>query len=224
MISGVQDVYSLFYHSHGSHFRIHTSYAQCTTNNLWCQNSTWARMLLDNMPKSLSMVTWHGTAQNDSHGLRHRQRNLKISDEQLPVAPIPRKVSSKHRCISKACPTISLWMVVGHRHIDYNTILDGSGDTHDQRQIEGNNGPQTISWDDTGIITDWPAEVLCQPIAYFCVQLRAVDSYFGRSVLYMWAISGTRGSSGLGSVSREQMESKTWNIQQSNTLISNNQS
>jgi hypothetical protein len=27
--------------------------------------------------------------------------------------------------------------------------------------------------------------------------------------LYMWAISGTRGSSGLGSVSREQMESKT---------------
>jgi hypothetical protein len=29
----------------------------------------------------------------------------------------------------------------------------------------------------------------------------------------MWAISGTRGSSGLGSVSREQIESNTCNIQ-----------
>lgn len=47
------------------------------------------------------------------------------------------------------------------------------------------------------------------PMAYFWVQLRAVVSYFGRSVLYMWAISGTRGSSGLGSVSSEQIESKT---------------
>jgi hypothetical protein len=53
------------------------------------------------------------------------------------------------------------------------------------------------------------ASAFCQPMAYFWVQLRAVDSYFDRSVLYMWAISGTRGSSGLGSVSREQMESKT---------------
>jgi hypothetical protein len=50
-----------------------------------------------------------------------------------------------------------------------------------------------------------------QPIAYFCVQLLAVPSYFVLSVLYMCAISGTRGSSGLGSVSREQIESKTCN-------------
>lgn len=47
------------------------------------------------------------------------------------------------------------------------------------------------------------------PMAYFCVQLRAVVSYLVRSDLYMWAISGTSGSSGLGSVSREQIESRT---------------
>lgn len=50
----------------------------------------------------------------------------------------------------------------------------------------------------------------CHPMAYFWVQLRAVVSYLARSVLYMWAISGTRGSSGLGSVSNEQIESNTW--------------
>ena len=48
-----------------------------------------------------------------------------------------------------------------------------------------------------------------QPMAYFWVQLRAVASYLVLSVLYMWAISGTRGSSGFGSVSSEQMESST---------------
>jgi hypothetical protein len=58
-----------------------------------------------------------------------------------------------------------------------------------------------------------------QPMAYFCVQLRAVVSYFDRSVLYIWAISGTRGSSGLGSVSREQIESNTCNIQTCNRSI-----
>lgn len=47
------------------------------------------------------------------------------------------------------------------------------------------------------------------PMAYFCVQLRAVDSYLNLSVLHMWAISGTRGSSGFGSVSKEHIESKT---------------
>lgn len=50
-----------------------------------------------------------------------------------------------------------------------------------------------------------------QPIAYFCVQLLAVPSYFVLSVLYICAISGTRGSSGLGSVSREQIERRTCN-------------
>ena len=47
------------------------------------------------------------------------------------------------------------------------------------------------------------------PMAYFCVQLRAVDSYLVLSVLHMWAISGTSGSSGFGSVSKEHIESKT---------------
>jgi hypothetical protein len=47
------------------------------------------------------------------------------------------------------------------------------------------------------------------PMAYLCVHPLAVDSYLRRSVLHMWAISGTSGSSGLGSVSREQTESST---------------
>jgi len=46
-------------------------------------------------------------------------------------------------------------------------------------------------------------------MAYFWVQLLAVDSYLFLSVLYMWAISGTKGSSGFGSVNREQIESNT---------------
>lgn len=46
-------------------------------------------------------------------------------------------------------------------------------------------------------------------MAYFCVHSRAVRSYSSLFVLYMCAISGTRGSSGLGSVSMEQMESRT---------------
>lgn len=50
---------------------------------------------------------------------------------------------------------------------------------------------------------------LLHPMAYFCVQLRAVASYLALSVLYMWAISGTSGSSGLGSVNREHMDSST---------------
>ena len=48
-------------------------------------------------------------------------------------------------------------------------------------------------------------------MAYFLVHSLDVSSYFGRLVLYMWAISGTKGSSGLGSVSKEQIDSKTCN-------------
>lgn len=51
---------------------------------------------------------------------------------------------------------------------------------------------------------------LPQPMAYFWVQFLAFVSYLLLSVLYMWAISGTKGSSGLGSVRREQIESNTW--------------
>jgi hypothetical protein len=46
-------------------------------------------------------------------------------------------------------------------------------------------------------------------IAYFRVHSRAVASYFALSVLYWLAMSGTRGSSGLASVNRELIESKT---------------
>ena len=44
---------------------------------------------------------------------------------------------------------------------------------------------------------------------YFLVHSRAVASYRGRSVLYKCAMSGTRGSSALGSVNIEQIESST---------------
>jgi len=46
-------------------------------------------------------------------------------------------------------------------------------------------------------------------IAYFLVHSRASSLYFSRSVLYILAISGTSGSSGLGSQSREQIDNKT---------------
>lgn len=51
---------------------------------------------------------------------------------------------------------------------------------------------------------------LClQPMAYFCVHDRAISSQRDLCVLYMCAISGTRGSSGLGSVSRDEIERST---------------
>jgi len=46
-------------------------------------------------------------------------------------------------------------------------------------------------------------------MAYLCVQSFASWLYRSLSVLYMRAISGTRGSSGFGSVSSEQMDSST---------------
>lgn len=46
-------------------------------------------------------------------------------------------------------------------------------------------------------------------MAYFCVHSRASVLYLSRSVLYMRAISGTNGSSGFGSQSNEQIDSKT---------------
>jgi len=55
----------------------------------------------------------------------------------------------------------------------------------------------------------WPPVLY---MAYLWVQVLAVFSYLCRSVLYMCAISGTRGSSGFGSVSREQMDSNTLDI------------
>lgn len=49
-------------------------------------------------------------------------------------------------------------------------------------------------------------------IAYFLVHSRANSLYFSRSVLYILAISGTNGSSGFGSQSREQIDNKTFDI------------
>lgn len=48
--------------------------------------------------------------------------------------------------------------------------------------------------------------------AYFLVHSRAVSSYLARFVLYVWAISGTKGSSGLGSVNNEQIDNNTFEI------------
>jgi len=49
-------------------------------------------------------------------------------------------------------------------------------------------------------------------IAYFCVHCRAVALYPSRSCLYCFAISGTSGSSGLGSHNNEQIDSNTFEI------------
>lgn len=46
-------------------------------------------------------------------------------------------------------------------------------------------------------------------IAYLRVHSRASSLYFSRSVLYILAISGTRGSSGLGSHKSEQIDNST---------------
>lgn len=48
-------------------------------------------------------------------------------------------------------------------------------------------------------------------MAYFLVHSFANSSYFVLSDLYILAISGTRGSSGLGSQSNEHIDSKTGN-------------
>jgi hypothetical protein len=49
-------------------------------------------------------------------------------------------------------------------------------------------------------------------MAYFLVHSLASSSYLAGSVLKICAISGTSGSSGFGSVRREQMESSTFDI------------
>lgn len=46
-------------------------------------------------------------------------------------------------------------------------------------------------------------------MAYLRVHSRANSLYFSLSVLYILAISGTRGSSGLGSHNSEQIDNKT---------------
>ena len=55
-------------------------------------------------------------------------------------------------------------------------------------------------------------------MAYFLVHSLAHSVYFFRSVLYSLAISGTRGSSGLGSHSMEQIDNNTCNNNTHNKL------
>uniref|UniRef100_A0A0A9D994 UBC n=1 Tax=Arundo donax TaxID=35708 RepID=A0A0A9D994_ARUDO len=49
------------------------------------------------------------------------------------------------------------------------------------------NIPEIVSWDNTTIVCIYAIVRYgaSHPMAYFCVQLRAVASYLGRSVLYM---------------------------------------
>merc|ERR1711976_613894 len=53
---------------------------------------------------------------------------------------------------------------------------------------------------------------LSHHIAYFRVHSRAKSVYFSLSVLNILAISGTKGSSGLGSQSKEQIDNNTFEI------------
>lgn len=81
---------------------------------------------------------------------------------------------------------------------DDNDDDDGDGDDDD----DDNNNNDDI--DDESII-----QTGTHHIAYFLVHSRANSLYFSRSVLYILAISGTSGSSGFGSQSREQIDNKT---------------
>lgn len=75
------------------------------------------------------------------------------------------------------------------------------GDDGDDKDVDGKDGKDDGSILRTGT----------HHIAYFLVHSRANSLYFSRSVLYILAISGTKGSSGLGSQSNEQIDNKTKN-------------
>lgn len=61
------------------------------------------------------------------------------------------------------------------------------------------------------LLDGWILFIGTHHIAYFRVHSRASSLYFSRSVLYILAISGTSGSSGFGSHSREQIDNRTEN-------------
>ena len=69
---------------------------------------------------------------------------------------------------------------------------------------------------------EWRSGVTGCYMAYLCVQSFASWLYRSLSVLYMRAISGTRGSSGFGSVSSEQMDSRTSTTQHNNMILNHN--
>lgn len=79
---------------------------------------------------------------------------------------------------------------------------DDNGDEDNDDDNNNNNDDIDVSIIQTGT----------HHIAYFLVHSRANSLYFSRSVLYILAISGTSGSSGFGSQSREQIDNKTFDI------------
>lgn len=83
--------------------------------------------------------------------------------------------------------------------------VDDDDERGDDVVEDNNNNDDDIDDDDSIIQTG------THHIAYFLVHSRANSLYFSRSVLYILAISGTRGSSGFGSQSREQIDNKTVN-------------
>lgn len=86
---------------------------------------------------------------------------------------------------------------------------DGGGDDDVE---DGNDDGNNSNNDDINIDIDDDDSIIqtgTHHIAYFLVHSRANSLYFSRSVLYILAISGTRGSSGFGSQSREQIDNKT---------------
>lgn len=82
---------------------------------------------------------------------------------------------------------------------------DNDGDDEENGDVDGN---------DDGAI----ARTGTHHIAYFLVHSRANSLYFSRSVLYILAISGTKGSSGFGSQSNEQIDNRTAIKKESNLV------
>lgn len=104
---------------------------------------------------------------------------------------------------------INVALVVGDHDdvVVINDVVDNDDDddneVEDDDDDDNNNNDDDIDDDDSIIQTG------THHIAYFLVHSRANSLYFSRSVLYILAISGTSGSSGFGSQSREQIDNRT---------------
>ena len=84
-----------------------------------------------------------------------------------------------------------------------NDVADNDDDDNGDEDNDDDNNNNNDDIDESIIQTG------THHIAYFLVHSRANSLYFSRSVLYILAISGTSGSSGFGSQSREQIDNKT---------------
>lgn len=102
----------------------------------------------------------------------------------------------------------NFWMEFGGNKMDPKGFgFTGNGRALWEAKGKGNDHHMMAQKSIPPIITQSVSLLLY--IAYLPVHSRANFVYFSRSVLYTRAISGTRGSSGFGSVRREQIESKT---------------